>query len=194
MPYVSHCIYFKVKDNRMRIKTFVNILIIVLFFCSCDDETKLVYEGQDSLFEIIEHAAIHMQDGSGLARAADTVMPGPHLDKDSIEHRRIDVTLPVMGAGFGGYIHFGPDITGDMIVCVDVETPLTVTNRSGMGDTPIEIEKTFKIQDIVDSAKTNLIRTAVLFEANTGGNILKLGPVNQSTVRIIIEEASHDHE
>ena len=176
----------------MRLSIISIIAVAAIVFVGCD-KSNPIQEEEHSLFEVIEHAAIHMQDGTGLTRVADTVMPGPHLDHDSIEHRRIDVTLPVMGDGFGGYIHFGPDITGDMILCVDIQTPIAVTNRTGTGDSPIEIERTFASQEILDSAGTNLIKTAILFEARTGGNILKFGPVAQSGIKVIIEEAVHDH-
>jgi hypothetical protein len=98
-----------------------------------------------------------------------------------------------MGSGFGGYIHFGPDITGDMIVCVDIATPVTITNRTGQGDSPMEIERTFTAQEIADSAHTIFITSAVLFEAKTGGNILKIGPVAKPNVKIVVEESEHEH-
>lgn len=177
----------------MRLSIILTSILTTIIFIACDKSNPVHEEGH-SIFETIEHAAIHMQDGTGLARVADTVMPGPHLDHDSIDHRRLDITLPVMGTGFGGYIHFGPDIIGDIIVCVDVETPVTITNRTGTGDSPITIERNFTAAEIVDSAKTNLIKTAVLFEAKTGGNILKFGPVTQSSIKVIIEEAAHDHD
>ena len=177
----------------MRMSIVTTMILAIIAFIACDKSNPLL-KVNHSYFETIEHAAIHIQDGTGLVRIADSVMPGPHLDHDSIDHRRLDIALPAMDAGFGGYIHFGPDITGDIIVCIDVETPVAVTNRTGTGDSPIEIERIFTAQEIADSAKTNLIRTAVLFEAKTGGNILKIGPATQPNVKVVIEEAEHEHE
>jgi len=168
-------------------------LLAAIVFVGCDKSTP-IQEEHHSLFETIEHAAIHMQDATGRAVSADTAMPGPHLDPDSIDHRRIDVTLPAMGSGFGGYIHFGPDATGDRLVCFDIAAPLAITNRSGSGDTPIAIERSFTAQEIADSANTDFIKSAYLFEAEAGGNILKIGPVSQSAIKVIIEEVEHDHD
>jgi len=170
------------------------IIVFVFLLTTGCDKSNPIGEENHSIFETIEHAAIHMQDATGIAIAADTAKPGPHLDPDSIDHRRIDVTLPVMGSGYGGYIHFGPDATGDRLVCFDIEAMLDVTNRTGSGDSPIAIEETFTAQQIADSAKTTLIKSAYLFEAKTGGNILKIGPVSQSTIRVIIEEVEHGHD
>jgi len=166
------------------------MMAVVMYGCN---KSNPIGEEDHSVFEVIEHAAIHMQDATGLNVTADTAKPGPHLDPDSIDHRRIDVTLPAMGNGYGGYIHFGPNATGDRLVCFDIETALEVTNRTGSGDSPIAIEEVFTVQQIADSAKTTFIKSAYLFEAKTGGNILKIGPVSQSTVKLIIEEAAHDH-
>lgn len=163
-----------------------------LFTIGCDTSNPIAEE-EHSLFETIEHAAIHMQDGTGLAVNADTAKPGPHLDPDSIEHRRIDVTLPAMENGYGGYIHFGPDITGDILVCVDVPVQMSVVNRSAQGDTPLDIERTFTGQEIVDSAQTTFVKSAILFEAKTGGNIIKFEPGTQQVIHVVIEEAEHDH-
>jgi hypothetical protein len=167
-------------------------LISLVYFLNCDKSTPLQQE-TPSLFATIEHAAIHMQDGSGLAVAADTTMPGPHLEPDSIEHRRIDVTLPAMGNGYGGYIHFGPDVSGDMLVCADIETDISFTNRTAQGDLPLQIERSFSSQEILDSAGTAFIKKAVLFEAHEGANIIKIGPVAQSAIHLVIEEAAHEH-
>ena len=163
-----------------------------LFVTSCEKSNPIGKEVH-SIFETIAHAAIHMQDATGIAIAADTAKPGPHLDPDSIDHRRIDVTLPAMGSGYGGYIHFGPNATGDRLVCFNIEAALEVTNRTGSGDSPIAIEETFTAQQIADSANTTHIKSAYLFEAKTGGNILKIGPVSQSSIKVIIEEVEHDH-
>jgi hypothetical protein len=98
-----------------------------------------------------------------------------------------------MGSGYGGYIHFGPDVTGDMLVCVDVPVRMSVTNRSPQGDTPTEIERIFTEQEIVDSAQTTFVKSAILFEAKTGGNIIKFEPVTQQVIHVVIEEAAHEH-
>jgi hypothetical protein len=166
---------------------------VLSFISGCDTSTPL-QEIQKSTFELIEHSAIHMQDGTGLAVNADTMMPGPHLEPDSIEHRRIDVTLPAVGSGYGGYIHFGPDVTGDMLVCVDISMQMSVTNRNAQGDTPLEIERVFTEREIVDSVNTTFIKSAIIFEAQTGGNIIKFEPVDREVIHVVIEEAEHDHK
>jgi hypothetical protein len=187
-------LYSYISRQRISMHAFIiSVILLISVILSGCNKSNPNGEEHHSPFEVIEHAAIHMQDATGLTRSADTVMPGRHLDKDSIEHRRIDVTLKPMGNGYGGYIHFGPDITGDMIVCANIISPITVTNRTGSGDTPIEIEITFTIAEIADSAKTSFIKTAILFEAKTGGNILKIGPVQETSIKLVIEEAEHEH-
>lgn len=183
----------------MRFTLILSLVLAGILFAGCSEsnpvgEMEHEHEHEHGVFEVIEHAAIHMQDATGLPVSATTTLPGPHLDPDSIEHRRIDVTLPAMGSGYGGYIHFGPDVTGDMLVCVDVPVQMSVTNRTGQGDTPIEIERTFTEQEIADSAHTTLVKSAILFEAETGGNIIKFEPVSQQVIHVVIEEAAHEHD
>jgi hypothetical protein len=175
----------------MRQHFFVTVVAVSLVVVGCN-KSNPIGEEHHSPFEVIEHAAIHMLDATGLAINADTVMPGPHLDKDSIKHRSIDVSLKPMGNGYGGYFHFGPDITGDIIVCTNIPATLSVVNRTASGDNPMEIERTFTTAEIADSAKTSLIKSAILFEAKTGANIIKIGPVQETAVKIIIEAVEHD--
>jgi len=172
---------------------FFLLVSVLLFFPGCDSSTLLI-EINQSPFELIEHAAIHMQDGTGMMVNADTVMPGPHLDPDSIEHRRIDVTLQPMGSGYGGYIHFGPDVTGNILVCVDATVSMSVTNRSVQGDKSLVIERIFTEQEIADSLKTALIKSAVIFEAQSGGNIIAFEPDDQQVIHVVIEEVVHEHD
>lgn len=178
-------------------KNSINAIIVFIAITvpfNCDTSTQLVREGDTTIFETIEHSAVHMQDESGLAVAAAVTMPGPHLGEDDFGHQLLSVTLPSTDGGYCGYIHFGPDITGDIMICIDSETDITVTNRSTQGDSPVEMERTFTAQEISDSIGTSLIKKAVLFEAQTGGNILRIGPATQSTVKMVIEEVEHEHE
>ena len=125
-------------------------------------------------------------------------MPGPHLGLEDFDHKRLDVALQPMEGGNGGYIHFGPAITGDFLVMTDWELPVTVTNRNVDGDVavdkPLEIEQTIGAEEIFNSTESHLIKQAVLFEARTGGNILFFGPTDADTVSVVIEETSHEHE
>lgn len=181
------------QEESVKFILFSILFLTIVSFTGCDTSTRLK-EIHKSPYAIIEYAAIHMQDGAALEKVADTVMPGPHLDPDSIEHRRIDLTLPAMGDGYGGYIHFGPMVSGDMVVCVDVPVQMSVTNRTAQGDTPLDIERVFTEQEIVDSVGTTFVKSAILFEAQTGGNIIRFEPVDQNEIHVVIEEAQHDHE
>jgi hypothetical protein len=98
-----------------------------------------------------------------------------------------------MDGGKGGYIHFGPDITGDMYVMTDREVPISLINRNNDKDEKLEIEETFSADQIKEHADCGLLKKAVLFEAKTGGNIIKIGPADFDTVSVLIEEGGHDH-
>ncbi|NLL15492.1 MAG: hypothetical protein GX267_19005 [Fibrobacter sp.] len=180
---------------RKAICLILTIFIGLVLNNGCDKTNPLKEIDYDhSIYEVIKHAAIHMQDHSGYAVRAAAYMPGAHLEKDSIKHRRIDIYLPVEETAFGGYIHFGPELIGDMIVCINVETPLFITNCDSLGnEKALKIERTFSSNEIADSANTSLVKTAILFEAQPGANILKIGPVSQSLISLIIEEATHEH-
>ncbi len=178
-------------------------LFPILFFMigglSCSSTTSTILtESEEELFSVIEHALLHMSDQTGVPVEADTVPPGPHLGLDDFDHRRLDVALQPMVGGNGGYLHFGPDLTGDFLVMTNRELPLSVTNRHIEGDLAVddtlELEETIGAAEIFDSTGSTLIKQAVLFEARTGGNILHFGPVDTDTLSVVIEEASHDHD
>jgi hypothetical protein len=171
---------------------FALILMLSFTLTSCDDDEKDITEDHNE-YEVIEHAALHMADaGTDLNATAD--MPGPHLDEEDYEHTKLNVILPgVEGEYRVGYIHFGPDITGDMYLMLSEAVEINITNRTADGDSPIDLERIFTAQEITDNAGTELIKRAVIFEAKTGGNIIQIGPTKSSVVSIIIEEGGHDH-
>lgn len=161
---------------------------------TCDTSTPLL-QVQTSIFDVIDHSLLHMADPTGVVKLADTVLPGPHLGLEDFDHKRLEVVLQPMEGGNGGYIHFGPDLTGDFLVMTDCELPVTFTNRHIEGDVavdvPLEIERTFGAKEIFDSTGSTLIKQALLFEAQTGGNSIHFGPTNFDTVNVVIEEAGH---
>jgi len=169
----------------------VAMSLSVLILGGCKDTATDVGE-KHSVYEIIEHGCLHMRD-AGVIVHADSVMPGPHLDAEDFEHKRLNVVLTSMPGGKGGYIHFGPDISGDMCVMMSEDAPLAVTNRTTAGDTELEIEQSFSARQIADSAGCTLVKKAVIFEAQKGGNIIKIGPAAFDTINVIIEEARHAH-
>ena len=175
------------------------ILFLMIGGLGCSSTTStLLIESKEGIFSVIEHALLHMADQTGVPVKADTIPPGPHLGLDDFDHRRLDVALQPMAGGNGGYFHFGPDITGDFLVMTDRELPVTIMNRHVDGneavDDTLPIEKTIAAEDIYEATRSHLIRQAVLFEAQTGGNILHFGPTDADTVHIVLEEAGHDEE
>jgi hypothetical protein len=166
---------------------------MILAATGCEDKATDVDHHDHSEFEAIEHGCIHMMD-AGEVINADSTMPGPHLDEEDFEHTRLKVAL-VEGADGStfGYFHFGPDITGDMIVMTSEDVPLAITNRTSSGDTELEIEETFTARQIADEADCSSLKKAIVFEAREGGNIIKIGPTTFDTVSVIIEEGGHDH-
>lgn len=167
----------------------------VFWVGGCNDTATDVHDGHEEHgeFEVIEHACLHMMD-AGEEILADSVMPGPHLNEEDFEHTRLKVSL-VKGADDStfGYIHFGPDITGDMYVMTSENVGLAVTNRTTSGDTKLEIEETFSAQQIADEAECDLLKKTIVFEAREGGNIIKIGPTTFEMVSVIIEEGGHEH-
>jgi hypothetical protein len=168
-------------------------VITTVLFCLCNRSTPLTHDSND-IYESIEHAAIHMQDIQGYCVSADTLMPGTHLEIDSIDHRRIDVTLSASGNDYCGIIHFGPDLTGDILVCVDTPVNIEIVNRSAQGDKPLEIEKNFNAEQIFNSIKTSIIKNAIVFEAQKGANCIIISHSANPTVHIVIEEVAHEHD
>ncbi len=173
-------------------------LFLILVAVGCNDNVTDVHDDHDhhdehDVIEIIEHGCLHMAD-AGESRAADSAMPGPHLDEEDFEHTRLKVALVKRADDSTfGYIHFGPDITGDMVVMASEDVPLAVTNRTTAGNTPLEIEETFSAQQIADEANCDKLKKAIVFEAQEGGNIIKIGPTTFDTVSVIIEEGGHEH-
>ncbi len=169
------------------------VAVSVIIWCTgCDDHSHDVHEEHDE-FKKIEHACIHMQD-EGTVLEAESSKPGPHLDEDEWEHTRLKVVLvKESGDDYSGYIHLGPDITGDMYIMTDKNIPIALTNRTNEGDTELEIEETFTAEQISESANCTLLKKAVIFEAQTGGNIIKIGPTTSDTVSVLIEEGDHEH-
>ena len=174
------------------LKTVLTATIIVIII-GCDDKTTDIHNEHEE-FESIEHGCIHMMD-EGDNVDADSTMPGPHLDEEDFEHTRLKVALVEQSDdSYLGYIHFGPDITGDMYVMTSEDVPLAVTNRTGSGDTELKIEETFSAQQIADEADCDKLKKAIVFEAEEGGNIIKIGPTTFDTISVIIEEGDHGHE
>jgi hypothetical protein len=174
--------------------------MVLLGLLACSEKSKIVTPDTTDavfLYETIEHAAIHMVDGPAKIVIADSVKPGPHLDPDSIEHRRLDVVLLPTDTLQGGYIHFGPNAVGDFLVMTDAPARIRFVNRTVSGsavvDSLLEIEERFSAQQISDSTGTTIIKQALLFEARSGGNILCIDSMAVDTLRIVIEEAEHDH-
>lgn len=170
----------------------VAIVFIILWVAGCNDKATDVQD-EHGEFETIEHACLHMMD-AGVVVNADSTLPGPHLDEEDFEHTRLKVALVKRADDSTfGYLHFGPDITGDMYVMVSEDVPLMITNRTTTGDTQLEIEETFSTQQIASEAECALLKKAIVFEAQDGGNIIKIGPTTFDTVSVIIEEGSHEH-
>ncbi len=184
-------------NSVVRLFKLATSVCLVFWAVGCNDTATEVNDDHDhddhGEFEIIEHACIHMMD-IGEDHAADSSMPGPHLDEEDFEHTRLKVALVKRADDSTfGYIHFGPDITGDMYVMTDKDVPLSVTNRTSSGDTELEIEETFSAQQIADEAGCDKLKKAIVFEAREGGNIIKIGPTTFDTVSVIIEEGGHEH-
>lgn len=183
---------------------FVMAIFVAFAIISCSEKrTPLQSDNNNnddhSLFELIEHAAIHMADGPAKIVVADSVRPGTHLDPDSIDHKRLDVVLLQRDTLKGGYIHFGPDAVGDFLVMINSPARVRFVNRKAAGDSFVdsllEIEETLSAQQIVDSANgITSIKRAFLFEARTGGNILCIDSASVDTLKIVIEEVEHSHE
>lgn len=177
---------------------------LILFFAAsalimamgCDKSTP-VAALEHSLFETIEHAAIHMVGGPIHRLSASSVLPGTHIEPDSMEHQRLDIALLATETLKGGYVHFGPAVSGDLLVMSNAAARIRFINRTVVGDsivdTPLETEQHFSAQQIADSAAVRSIAHAWLFEAQAGANILCIDSVNVDTLRIVIEEIEHAH-
>jgi len=181
---------------------FLSLIIVATFFTACSEKSKTLAPAdtheEHSLFEVIEHAAIHMVSGPSKVIIADSVRPGPHIEPDSMEHRRLDVVLRTTQTLKGGVIHFGPDLTGDLLVMTNVPARIRFFNRTVVGSSPVDselvIEEKISARQIADSTGVTAISQALLFEARTGGNILVIDSVSVDTLKIVIEEAEHEHE
>lgn len=172
--------------------TTIATVSMFLWAVGCNDNVTDVHD-EHGEFETIEHACLHMMD-AGVVVNADSTLPGPHLDEEDFEHTRLKVALVKRADDSTfGYLHFGPDITGDMYVMTSEDVPLGITNRTTSGDTQLEIEETFTAQQIADEADCDMLKKAIVFEAQSGGNIIKIGPTTFDTVSVIIEEGSHAH-
>jgi hypothetical protein len=178
-----------------RIPGTTALCVLSFTILTCDTSTPLL-QVQTSVFDIIEHSLLHMADPTGVVIPADTVLPGTHMEPEDFDHKRLEVVLQPINGGNGGYIHFGPHCTGDFLVMTDCELPVSFTNRHVEGDVavdvPLEIERTFGAKEITDSTGSTLIKQAVVFEAQTGGNIILFGPTDVDTVNVVIEEAGHE--
>lgn len=167
-------------------------VFMIFWAAGCSDNATDVHN-EHGEFETIEHACLHMAD-AGAVINADSTMPGPHLDEEDFGHTRLKVALVKRADDSTfGYIHFGPDITGDMYVMTSEDVPLAMTNRTTSGDIELDIEETFTAQQIADSADCALLKKVIVFEAQTGGNIIRIGPTTLDTVSVIIEEGGHEH-
>ncbi len=183
-------------------KNFIAIaLFIAIIIVSCTEKKSIIkteHEDSHSLFETIEHAAIHMADGPSKIVIADSVKPGPHLDPDSISHTRLDVVLRDCDTLKGGYVHFGPNAEGDRLVMISAPARIRFINRRAVGDgvvdSLLEIEEIISESAITDSTGITSIKKAFLFEAQIGGNILCIDSASVDTLRIVIEETEHSHE
>lgn len=178
-----------------KIFTITNLIFIASIYfliASCDDKTTDINQQHNPVFEVIEHGCLHMTDDGDVINA-DSTMPGPHMDGEDYEHTKLKVALVSTADGKLGYIHFGPDITGDIVLMISEDIPLSVTNRTTSGDTQTEIEQTLTSLEIEEDAGCSLLKKAIVFEAKKGGNIVQIGPASFDTVSVIIEEAGHEH-
>ncbi|MDG5814667.1 hypothetical protein QA601_06240 [Chitinispirillales bacterium ANBcel5] len=165
------------------------IAIVVLWATGCNDSSTCVH-GDHSDFGIIEHGCDHMTDEGVVIEAAST---HPGLQLEDFYHTLFRVVLTDIEGGKGGYIYLGPDITGDVFVMTSEDVPLEITNSTAEGVAQSEIERTFTAQQIAEETGCELIKKAIVFSANPGENIIKIGPTAFDTVEVIIEEGSHGH-
>ena len=173
------------------------IIVFVFLLTTGCDKSNPIGEENHSIFEVIEHAAIHMVSGPVHIVNAIAALPGTHIEPDSMEHHRLDIALLDTDTLKGGYVHFGPDVTGDLLIMTNVPARIRLVNRTVVGssavDIPLEIEDRFSAEEIADSAGVTAIVQALLFEAQTGANILCIDSVSVDTLKVVIEEADHDH-
>ncbi len=173
-------------------KKKMTVLFIIFLISGCNDRVIDVKEHR-SEFEIIEHGCMHMED-IGITVNADSTMPGPNLEKEELNHRRLNIVLvKTADDGNFGYIHFGAEIAVEMFVMTNEDVPLTIVNRTDSVFKELYIEKTFNSRQIADSTGCVLIKKAVVFEAKAGDIIIKIGPAAVDTVSIIIEEHGDEH-
>jgi hypothetical protein len=174
---------------------FLGLMLAILMF-GCN-KSNPIGEKENSIYEVIEHSAIHMVSGPVLSVKASDSLPGTHIEPDSMEHHRLDIALTNTDTLKGGYVHFGPDVTGDLLIMTNVPARIRLVNRNVVGDsavdTSLEIEERFSAKEITDSAGVTSIVQALLFEAKTGANILCIDSVSFDTLKLVIEEAEHDH-
>ncbi len=176
--------------------TTIIYLAAALFLFSCE-KSNPIGEEEHSIFETIEHAAIHMISGPAYAVSATADLPGTHIEPDSLEHHRIDIALLETDTLKGGYVHFGPEVSGDLLIMTNAPARIRIINRNAnddlVTDTPLEIKERFSAAQIADSAGVTAIVQALLFDAQTGANILCIDSVSVDTLHVVIEEVEHEH-
>ena len=130
--------------------------------------------------ELDEETCEHMANGPAVAVMATADETGaPDV---STAHTRHDVGLVDDGNGmFVGVVSFAADEATDFVVAVDRDVPVALLD----GTMP-------EMTEAIDRC-TDVLRHDT-FELPVGTALFRFGPTSEDQVRIVIEEAAHEHE
>ncbi|HVG57065.1 MAG TPA: hypothetical protein VNA24_00820 [Hyalangium sp.] len=158
----------------MKLKLFSAVLLSAALVMGCgNDEETADTEGCE-----------HLQSGPATAVTATANTTGaPAVSND---HRRYDITLTDVTGGKGGSVSFASAEAVDYVLFTSADVPVTVKDSSGMTVAPEESVKSSSTCTEVKGRHT--IPLAV------GTYTLTFGPTTATTVSLVIEEGSHDHE
>ncbi len=158
------------------------LIIILLFATACGDDNKTTTE----VVETPEgEACEHLAEGpfKAVTAAAASI---DAVENAAVEHTRVNVALTDYEGAKGGFVEFEADATGDFLMFLSADVPLTVFDSSG---NEVVIESTTLGSDLcTDIAATHTV------ELEVGTYVLAFGPTNVTEVGLVHELSGAAHD
>lgn len=166
---------------------FALTLLASVALCACGGDDDDDHTDPPAEEDPEAHACEHLEEGpfQQVAAAADAAMaPGM-----TGVHVTYDVTLQDDGAGnFGGFAAYTAAEAAEFMFFVDTDVPIAFLDAAGAALTP---EGTCSADPC--SAACALIQGKYMLDLGAATYTLSFGPTPAQRVRVLVEEAHHDH-